>query len=255
MKYRGKPKRYTSKSNKQKYSKQPQKPPRWSCWDVLAMELTLCLLIGLAAHFGAEPIRSWLGEVYAQPELILPDTTELELLRESVETFLNQYIYEEKAEETLAMGGYNPVAAYSEEPAEGCTYQKVCTAADLTAPVSGTVTSEFAYREHPITGELDFHTGVDIAAAEGTAIHAAADGVVTEAGWSDSYGNYLVVEHSSGFSTKYAHCSQLIARAGDVIRKGERIGLVGSTGISTGPHLHFETWVDGLKADPLWLLL
>ena len=77
---------------------------------------------------------------------------------------------------------------------------------------------------------------------------------MTEAGWSDIYGNYLVVSHSENFQTKYAHCSRLIAQQGDVLRQGERIALVGSTGVSTGPHLHFECIVEELRCDPLWLL-
>ncbi|MBQ8599486.1 MAG: M23 family metallopeptidase, partial [Oscillospiraceae bacterium] len=140
------------------------------------------------------------------------------------------------------------------EAPQGMTFRKVQTGSQLTAPLSGTITSPFGYREHPITGEADFHTGIDIAAGEGTAIHCAADGLVTEAGWSDIYGNYLVVQHSDNFSTKYAHCSRLIAQQGDVLRRGERIALVGSTGVSTGPHLHFETIVEELRCDPLWLL-
>lgn len=121
-------------------------------------------------------------------------------------------------------------------------------------PVSGYVTSFFGYREHPITGNLDFHTGVDIAAVEGTVINLAYSGKVIEVGSDDIYGNYIVVEHMGGFTTKYAHCLKVTAKEGVNLKAGERIALVGSTGMSTGAHLHFELRLNGVLVDPFWVL-
>lgn len=244
-----------------RYKKTPPKTPCWGLWDILFLQLIFCLLIALNAWWEPEPFRSWLCDAQ-QPELTLPlpEEEQWQELQESVAAFLNQYIYEESPDAVAAMGGLYPMEPLAQIPfstteaPQGMTFRKVQTESQLSAPLSGTITSPFGYREHPITGEADFHTGIDIAAGEGTAIHCAADGVVTETGWSDIYGNYLVVQHSDNFRTKYAHCSRLIAQQGDVLRRGERIALVGSTGVSTGPHLHFETIVEELRCDPLWLL-
>ena len=116
-------------------------------------------------------------------------------------------------------------------------------------PVQGTITSEFGYRY--IFGETNFHRGLDIAAPEGTAINAAADGTVTFAGERGTYGNLVKLDHGNGFVTYYAHCSQLLVQEGDTVDQGETIALVGSTGRSTGPHCHFEVLWQGELLDPL----
>ena len=168
-----------------------------------------------------------------------------------------------EAQFLTGQGGWFPVDVSPEgdltkldalAPPQGSTLAPVITTAKPTAPVTGPITSDFGYRYHPITFEPDFHTGLDIAAAEGTAIHVALPGVVAETGESPSYGNYIIVEHSPNFCTTYNHCKEIIAREGTVLRKGDRIATVGSTGISTGPHVHFEVIVNGLKANPLWIL-
>ena len=92
--------------------------------------------------------------------------------------------------------------------------------------------------------------GLDIAAPEGTAINAAADGTVTFAGERGTYGNLVGITHENGFVTYYAHCSQLLVQEGDTVEQGETIALVGSTGRSTGPHLHFEVRVNGQRTNP-----
>ena len=226
--------------------------PRWTLWDILFVQLCLSLLLAVGYWLDIGTLRSdWKELLNAEP-LELPQFRQEEV-QEAVETFLNQYIYEEPQ----GMGGYYPLAEIpfsAAEAPEGMSFRQIAAEQELCTPLTGSITSPFGYREHPITGEADFHTGIDIAAAEGTAIYCAADGKVTEAGCSDTYGNYLVITHSDNFQTKYAHCSRLIAQQGDVLRQGERIALVGSTGVSTGPHLHFECIVEELRCDPLWLL-
>lgn len=124
----------------------------------------------------------------------------------------------------------------------------------LTPPVSGQITSAFGYRTHPVTQELDFHTGLDIAAAEGSDIVAALPGQVEEVGYDSIYGNYIVLTHGQNIRTRYCHCSEILAEQGQKLREGERIAQVGSTGMVTGAHLHFEFYVDDLLADPTYVL-
>ncbi len=163
------------------------------------------------------------------------------------------------AAEPTGMGGYLPVAALRTDsgryPApEGCLLSPVAVSAKPLLPLkSAAVTSIFGYRLHPITEELDFHTGLDLAAAQGTRICAAWPGTVEETGWSDIYGNYALVSHGGGLATFYAHCDSVVVEEGMVLRQGELIGYVGETGWATGPHLHWEIRVNGLRVDPAWI--
>ncbi len=117
-------------------------------------------------------------------------------------------------------------------------------------PMKGKLTSSYGYRTDPFTGEIASHNGLDIAAKKGTEIVTAMDGQVIEtANHHASYGNYVVVEHG-GFETLYAHCEKLSVSKGDWVNAGERIATCGSTGRSTGPHLHFEIRVGGRRIDP-----
>lgn len=116
---------------------------------------------------------------------------------------------------------------------------------------STTITSVFGYRIHPIFNTTKFHSGVDIAANSGATISAAASGTVAIAEYSSSYGNYVVIYHSNGTTTLYAHMSSMAVTAGSTVSQGDTIGYVGSTGNSTGPHLHFEVRVNGSCVDPL----
>ncbi len=117
-------------------------------------------------------------------------------------------------------------------------------------PVDGRVTSEYGMRTHPVTGVYKLHTGTDFAAPEGTPIRAASGGVVRSAGWQNGNGNTVVVDHGGGVSTLYAHASALLVKPGQRIEAGESIAKVGSTGYSTGPHLHLEVRRDDKPVDP-----
>lgn len=118
-------------------------------------------------------------------------------------------------------------------------------------PVDGPIVSGFGYRVHPIFRRVKFHYGIDISAPSGTPIHAAADGVVVFAGWRRAYGNTVIVDHGNGLATLYAHCSRVLVSEGEVVKQGQVIALVGSTGLSTGPHLHFEVRRYGEPINPL----
>lgn len=121
---------------------------------------------------------------------------------------------------------------------------------DLTSPLSGSITSEFGNRIHPITGEEKFHAGIDIGASEGTPVGAAGAGEVTTAGWYGGYGNAVIIDHGNGLESLYGHLSAIMVSVGDLVSQMQTIGLVGSTGNSTGPHLHFELRQDGSPIDP-----
>ena len=116
---------------------------------------------------------------------------------------------------------------------------------------SAALTSNFGMRWHPVTGGRRAHKGVDLGAAWGTPVYAAADGVISRADWYSSYGLYVAIEHGGEIETHYGHMSRLNAYAGQVVRKGDLIGYVGSTGRSTGPHLHYEVRIDGVAVNPI----
>lgn len=122
-------------------------------------------------------------------------------------------------------------------------------------PVQGWVTSEFGSRFSPFTGAPKFHEGVDIAAPYGAPIYAPADGKISFAGTKGGYGNALVLDHGYGVSTLYGHTSALYVKEGDKIKRGQLLAAVGSTGASTGPHLHWEVHVDGVPTDPMKFVL
>jgi murein DD-endopeptidase MepM/ murein hydrolase activator NlpD len=121
----------------------------------------------------------------------------------------------------------------------------------LRLPVAGRVTSSFGERFHPILGYERFHAGVDLGAAWGSPISAAADGRVIAAGWRGGYGQAVEIVHAGGLETLYGHMSRIAAAPGELVHQGEVIGYVGSTGLSTGPHVHFEVLKNGRPVNPM----
>ena len=121
----------------------------------------------------------------------------------------------------------------------------------MRTPVDGAqLTSGFGFRMHPILGYSRMHKGVDFGAGMGAPVMSAAGGTVKFAGWHGGHGNYIMVDHGKGLATAYAHLSRINVRVGERVDQGERIGLVGSTGMSTGAHLHYEVWQGGKAIDP-----
>jgi murein DD-endopeptidase MepM/ murein hydrolase activator NlpD len=118
-------------------------------------------------------------------------------------------------------------------------------------PIMGRITSEFGKRENPIHGGMEFHFGLDIATHSGTPVKATADGIVSFSGWSAGNGNLVVIEHGFGYSTLYAHNSSNAVKVGQRIKRGDIIANVGSTGNTTGPHLHYEIWHNGKPVNPI----
>ncbi len=118
-------------------------------------------------------------------------------------------------------------------------------------PINGPITSGFGYRIHPVTGRAHGHTGVDFAGSYGTPVKASKAGTVVIAGWHNSYGNYVVINHGNSVSTVYGHNSSLAVSAGQSVSQGQTIAYVGSTGMSTGNHVHFEVRINGNPVNPM----
>jgi murein DD-endopeptidase MepM/ murein hydrolase activator NlpD len=117
-------------------------------------------------------------------------------------------------------------------------------------PVGGVITSGYGMREHPAYGRAMFHSGLDISTSKGTPVHATAEGVISFSGWADRGGNIVVIEHGYGFSTAYAHNTKTIVKVGQHVKRGQVIAYSGSTGVSTGPHVHYEVWRNGKSINP-----
>ena len=117
-------------------------------------------------------------------------------------------------------------------------------------PVPGNISSPFGMREHPTSGKDEFHSGIDLSISPGTPVKATADGIVTYSGWHGGSGNLVGLEHGHGFSTFYAHNKSTIVNIGQKVRRGDIIGYSGTTGNSTGPHVHYEIWKDGKAINP-----
>jgi murein DD-endopeptidase MepM/ murein hydrolase activator NlpD len=121
-------------------------------------------------------------------------------------------------------------------------------------PVAGFIKSDFGMRMHPILHVVRFHAGIDIVAPNGTLVKAADGGEVIQAGYDGGYGNSIVIYHGGGFATWYAHLSSIRVTVGQIVARGQVIGLVGATGLATGPHLHFEVRINGAAQNPLQYL-
>lgn len=166
--------------------------------------------------------------------------------------FLHRTVDEALA--SLSFTGMGGKAAAAGIPANATTAPVVYTGQCTFPIVSYTrISSPFGVRENPIGGGPDFHKGVDIAAPEGTRILAAADGEVVISTQDESFGNYIKIDHGNGFCTLYGHCSSLVAQVGMRVRAGDVIAYVGSTGNSTGNHLHFAMVKDGVYFDPAYV--
>jgi len=122
-------------------------------------------------------------------------------------------------------------------------------------PVRGWVTSSFGQRMSPFTGRLQMHEGLDIAARPGTPVKASAEGIVIYSGWKSDFGKLVTIDHGYGYRTRYGHMSKIYVKNGQRVKRGDTLGSVGSTGRSTGPHLHYEVKVRGLPVNPKTYLL
>lgn len=230
---------------------------------ILTLQLFLCVLILLSVvvvkQFGAGAYDI-LKQSYNE---IIRESFTGKVLSENLDSIGNavsktfSFLNGTQQEET-GIGGEMPVSSFINvkhlKAPQGTTLSPIMVFTGVTFPVEGgTVLSKFGYRTHPITGKPDFHTGIDICAPRGTRIMAAIGGTVKEITFSKIYGNVIVLNHGGGFETRYCHCDKILAPKGAKIKRGEAIALVGSTGETTGPHLHFEMRKDNVAADPMWV--
>ena len=150
----------------------------------------------------------------------------------------------------------NTVQARTALPASPLSQGSILRPAGVSIPSrmpveNAALTSGYGMRTHPVLGGRRAHKGIDLAMPTGTPVYATADGVVSKAEWFSSYGLYISLEHGADIQTRYGHLSRLNVAAGQQIRKGDVIGYVGSTGRSTGPHLHYEVRIAGVAVNPI----
>lgn len=157
----------------------------------------------------------------------------------------------EQIQQTMAKpsGGFWPVDNTKKVP-DGASLESYTVPETLLLPVRAGVTSEFGFRKSPINRKQDFHAGIDWGAPQDTPVLASLGGQVVETGYNASRGNYIVLHHRAGLQTLYQHLACGFVRTGENVTAGQSIATVGSTGMSTGPHLHFELIVDTLRVDP-----
>ena len=161
---------------------------------------------------------------------------------------------ERQAARVAAAAAVAAAAQTSAGQGQGASDNWVQGTGQLGWPVSGEITSPYGYRVHPIWGTTIYHSGIDIGVDEGTPVHAADGGVVVWSGWMGGYGYAVVIDHGNGLSTLYGHNSELAVDEGQSVAKGQVISYAGSTGNSTGPHVHFEVRVNGDPVDPMGYL-
>ncbi|MBV8197943.1 MAG: peptidoglycan DD-metalloendopeptidase family protein [Candidatus Eremiobacteraeota bacterium] len=188
----------------------------------------------------ADERRNLVEVASIQRRSVASQVAEIESLSASEEAQLESLIMEREREIEAQRRAAGIAGGVESEGAAG----------SFSWPVTGTITSPFGWRSNPFGGAPEFHQGLDIAAPSGTTVTAAAAGTVIMAQWYGGYGNYILIDHGGGYSTGYGHLSAIFVSNGQVVARGQAIGAVGSTGQSTGPHLHFEVRIAGKPVDP-----
>lgn len=203
----------------------------------------------MTSDFTAEDFSEAFRDMKEYSEVFAPKNDIAETQAENkTETEETQTVYE------LPTGGAD-LEFSSLETLEGVSLEDVSVDVDFSEPLKDyEITSDFGYRVNPVSGETGIHTGIDMAADYGQLIYAAADGVVVDSAWDNSYGNYVKIRHADNVVSIYAHCSKLIVSEGEKVKSGDRIARVGSTGASTGNHLHFEIRKTNIRINPGYIL-
>lgn len=216
------------------------------CWLAMAAVL-FCVVLGRVNP----PLSSEVQQVYHRL-LNAPLDQSLQVWQQTAQQVGLNTLLGQMEESIMVYAGQGGELAWnSTDLPDEVTAERPVLSAPAVHPVTGLLSCGFGPRVHPITGKDDFHTGIDIGAAGGSGIYAAWPGQVSQTGSSAIYGNFLVLDHGSGLETVYCHCRNVLAKEGEQVRAGERVAQVGSTGISTGNHLHFELRIEGKCADPL----
>ena len=227
---------------------------------LLWLQILLCAAIVAFVLFSKNTNASYWGSLQNQYQAVLEkgisfssETTfshfadqVIEKLRQKAQDVLDQL--DEGA--LTGRGGLWKIESSKRVPPEGASLETYAVEGEFCSPVVGVLTSDYGFRDNPVDGEGDFHAGLDIAAAEGSAVECVQAGQVVRTGYNSERGNYIVVRHANGLQTLYQHMACIFVRAGETLEAAQRIGTVGSTGYSTGPHLHFELIVNGVRMDP-----
>ena len=189
-------------------------------------------------------------EVFSTVGQVITEEKITEVFNDVYVTVFGGEVVEEK-EEAIAADRNAVVYDAGNTPEQAELFQQVLGFA-YENPISGTLSSAFGFRDHPVEQNEKFHYGLDIAAEEGEIIHAFADGKVMAVGESSDLGKYVELQHENGYSTLYAHCSKVTASSGQTVKLGDPIAEVGQTGEATGPHLHFALCQDTLYLNPIY---
>jgi len=229
-----------------------------SFFEKIKEDYAKIMLKDMTAGEFAEDIKNAAESVFSQTDLLPSSSDEVEMTDNY--TVDSYEVISDETGETVAVGeivnhGSGGKDIQVKEAAKGTSFAPYYVSVAPVMPVKDArITSEFGYRTNPVSGKYGFHTGLDLAADEGTPVSSSFYGKVIETGNSDVWGNYVLMEHSEDFHTYYCHLSEIYVKEDTVIRQGETIGLVGSTGWSTGPHLHFEVRINGIRVNPESLL-
>ena len=235
---------------------------------LLAVQMTLCVVL-LAVVFTMQYLEpeqyKTLGSYYAKVMSQNSDTADDETLRllktpitvKQLREWWDSWEPEKLAsvfartDKQAAMGGEETVFP------RNASYRNVLVSAAARSPLAcdAVITSLYGERSHPISGAWDFHTGIDLAASAGTGIYPIYPGVVTATGYSQSYGNYIKLQNGENLETIYCHCEDILCKTGEKVTVDDKIATVGSTGVSTGPHLHLSVLAEGYYVDPMKLYL
>lgn len=235
---------------------------------LLVVQMTLCVVL-LAVVFTMQYLEpeqyKTLGSYYAKVMSQNSDTADDETLRllktpitvKQLREWWDSWEPEKLAsvfartDKQAAMGGEETVFP------RNASYRNVLVSAAARSPLAcdAVITSLYGERSHPISGAWDFHTGIDLAAPAGTGIYPIYPGVVTGTGYSQSYGNYIKLQNGENLETIYCHCEDILCKTGEKVTVDDKIATVGSTGVSTGPHLHLSVLAEGYYVDPMKLYL
>lgn len=178
------------------------------------------------------------------PEPFNPLEGELSFQDQTIISSMNRSLDRFKTEVTIQERSFQELVEYLEDQ------KSLLKSTPSIWPVKGWLTSTFGYRSSPFTGRRELHQGLDIATRSGTPIIAPADGLVVFAGREGGFGNMIIIDHGYGITTRFGHCSSLEAKLGQKVQRGDVIARIGSTGRSTGPHVHYEVAVNGVSVNP-----